>query len=70
VPHPVLFGIEKAQPVENVASSYDARGFLLYFMRARQPAVAAERRPNSLYSDATARDPDCPENGASHASLS
>jgi non-specific serine/threonine protein kinase/serine/threonine-protein kinase len=55
------------QAVEDVASSYDAMGFVLYLMHSPQGAMVFERRANALYTDATARDPDSLENGVSHA---
>ncbi len=55
------------QAVEDVASSYDAMGFVLYLMHSPQAAMVFERRANALYTDATARDPDSLENGVSHA---
>jgi len=45
------------QAVEDVASSYDGMGFVLYLMHSPQAAMVVERRANALYSDATARDP-------------
>jgi eukaryotic-like serine/threonine-protein kinase len=55
------------QAAEDVASAYDAMGFVLYLMHSPQAAMVFERRANSLYTDASARDPESLENGVSHA---
>jgi eukaryotic-like serine/threonine-protein kinase len=55
------------QAVEDVASSYDGMGFVLYLMHSPRAAMVFERRADSLYSDATARDPESIENGVDYA---
>jgi eukaryotic-like serine/threonine-protein kinase len=55
------------QAVEDVASSYDGMGFVLYLMHSPRAAIVFERRADSLYSDATARDPESIENGVDYA---
>jgi eukaryotic-like serine/threonine-protein kinase len=55
------------QALEDLASSYDGMGFVLYLMHSPRAAMGFERRADSLYSDATARDPESIENGLDYA---
>lgn len=55
------------QAVEDLASSYDGMGFVLYLMHSPRAAMGFERRADSLYRDATARDPESIENGVDYA---